>query len=188
MSSQLSCPIKGVRLKSLFSHRDHRGSLTEVFRACWEDLRQPVQWSVVHTTGNVVRGVHVHIHHVDYIVAVAGSLQLGLSDLREESPTYRIGCLMELNSDCLTAVEIPTGVAHGFYTPVPNVMFQGATEYYDAADDLGCYWADPGLNIPWPDIADPTLSERDRQSGSLAEMIALRRRLIGNVKLQRRVA
>jgi len=56
------------KLIQLSTHWDARGALTEIFRGDWPDVAAPVQWNFVHSEANVLRGVHVHVTHVDYLV------------------------------------------------------------------------------------------------------------------------
>ena len=37
------------------------------------------------------------------------------------------------------------------------------------ADELGCRWDDPDLDIPWP-CTEPLISQRDRELGSLSDL------------------
>jgi len=39
------------------------------------------------------------------------------------------------------------------------------------ADELGCHWADPALQIPWP-ITSASLSERDAAAPALSALMA----------------
>jgi dTDP-4-dehydrorhamnose 3,5-epimerase len=141
-------------------HRDARGALSEIFRADWDLAIRPVQWNVLHSAAGVLRGVHVHLRHTDYIVIVSGSVSVGLSDLRRRAGTERPAALIELSGDELAGLLIPPGVAHGFLFHEPCVMLHGVSHHWDAEDELGCHWADPALAIPWP-AAAVTLSPRD---------------------------
>jgi dTDP-4-dehydrorhamnose 3,5-epimerase len=77
----------GVAVTPLDMHRDARGVFTEVFRASWGVGFSPVQWNVVQSAQGVLRGVHVHPVHEDYLVLLLGHATLGLRDLRPGSPT-----------------------------------------------------------------------------------------------------
>ncbi len=66
---------------------------------------------------------------------------------------------------------IPPGVAHGFYAPEPSCHVYSVTEYFDGSDEYGCAWNDPALGLDWPCDA-PLLSDRDRDAGCFADMIA----------------
>lgn len=172
VATPIALPIADVRLWPLTMRADPRGVFTEVFRANWGSEVQPVQWNVVSSQAHVLRGVHVHLRHWDYLLPLSGYLQLGLCDLRPTSPTFRSATLLDLRDEELTAVEIPPGVAHGFYFLCPSLHLYAVSHYWDPADELGCRWDDPGLGIPWP-AAKPVLSTRDEEAGSLDALLAV---------------
>src|SRR6266550_587769 len=60
--------LQGVTLRSLQTHHDERGSLTELFRASWETGIDAVQWNHSVSKARVLRGVHVHVKHADYLI------------------------------------------------------------------------------------------------------------------------
>jgi dTDP-4-dehydrorhamnose 3,5-epimerase len=161
----------GVGLSRLAPHRDARGTFTELFRSSWELDVEPVQWNVVHSDAHVLRGVHAHHRHSDYLTVVAGRATIGLHDLRAGSPTRGLCAVVELDSDAPTGLTIPPGVAHGFYLQVPSIHVYAVSHEWDPADELGCHWNDPGLGIEWPCV-DPLLSPRDAALGSLDELSA----------------
>jgi dTDP-4-dehydrorhamnose 3,5-epimerase len=161
----------GVRRVPLTTHRDARGGFTEFFRAAWELGPDPVQWNVVHSARGVLRGVHVHIRHTDYLVVVSGRASVGLRDLRAGSPTEGAVALVEMSGLALTGLVIPPGVAHGFLFHEPSIHVYAVSSYWDPADELGCHWSDPALGIPWP--APPTeLSARDARLPPLSALLA----------------
>lgn len=131
----------------------------------------PCQWNAVVSEANTLRGVHVHARHRDYLVVVQGRLTAGLHDLRPDSPTYRQSALVDLSGEHVSALLIPTRVAHGFYVHEPSLYLYGMDAYFDPADELGCRWDDPALGLAWP-CEDPVLSERDRAAASLAALEA----------------
>src|SRR5262245_34707583 len=104
----------GVRARALVTHGDQRGSLTEMFRAAWEPELAVVQWNIVRSEANVLRGVHLHVRHADYLVVLDGEMLVGLRDLRRDSPTYGCSATQALTGSAMTALVIPPGVAHGF--------------------------------------------------------------------------
>jgi dTDP-4-dehydrorhamnose 3,5-epimerase len=156
----------GVELHALEPHADERGVFTELFRDSWGLPVAPAQWNAVRSVRNVLRGVHVHWRHSDYLTVVSGRASIGLHDLREGSETQGLGVVVELGADTPRALAIPTGVAHGFYFHEPSIHVYAVSHEFDPADELGCRWDDPELAIPWP-CADPQLSDRDRALGSL---------------------
>jgi dTDP-4-dehydrorhamnose 3,5-epimerase len=161
----------GTRLHPLATHADARGAFTELYREEWDTGVRPVQWNAVASEPGVLRGVHVHVRHGDYLTIVSGSAHVGLCDLRDDSPTAGLATTVELRADAMAAIVIPPGVAHGFLFPERSLHVYAVTHYWAHDDELGCHWADPELGIDWP--AEPTLlSERDAAAGSLAELRA----------------
>lgn len=168
----------GVELLRLEPHADERGVFTELFRDSWGLQVAPVQWNAVRSERNVLRGVHAHWCHSDFLTIVAGHATIGLHDLRDGTTTEGLGTTVELTAESPLALIIPTGVAHGFYFHEPSVHVYAVTHDWDPADELGCRWDDPELGIPWP-CSDPILSTRDQELAALAELRrAARERLV----------
>jgi dTDP-4-dehydrorhamnose 3,5-epimerase len=164
--------IGGVAFRELESRSDDRGVLAEVFRDEWGLGFEPVQWNVVSSAADVLRGVHCHPHHDDLLSVAHGELILGLVDARSESPTFRRTELHRVPA-LSAVVRVPVGVGHGFYFEEPTTMVYAVSEYWDVTDELGCRWDAPDLGIGWPASAiDPVLSRRDQEAGSFAEMVA----------------
>lgn len=161
-------PIKGVHLVHLTSHNDYRGTFTEVFREEWATDIEPCQWNIVHSKANVLRGVHVHSIHVDYLLCLSGKLTIGLKDMRPSAPSFGISLMEKMDFVDPVAIVIPPGVAHGFYFHEPSIHLYAVSEYWDKEDELGCQWNDTDLEFNWPcDV--PVISERDMELGSYAE-------------------
>jgi dTDP-4-dehydrorhamnose 3,5-epimerase len=154
--------IDGVVIVDLTTHEDDRGALTEVFRDVPEIDIAPVQWNFVRSRAGVLRGVHAHVRHTDYLIVLEGSAIVGMKDLRPDSPTRNVTMMLRLDGDTLRALVIPPGVAHGFYFERPTLHLYAVDCYWDPVDELGCAWDDPGLNIPWPCLS-PHISVRDSQ-------------------------
>lgn len=159
----------GVTLVALSPHADERGVFTELYRASWEAAVEPVQWNAVSSATNVLRGVHVHQRHTDYLTVVSGWATVGLYDLRPDSPTQGVSATVVMHAAEPTAMVIPVGVAHGFYFHEPSLHVYAVSHEFDPADELGCRWDDPELGIEWPCTA-PLLSPRDRDLGTLARL------------------
>ena len=161
----------GVQLRPLTMHADDRGVFTEVFRRDWDTGIDPVQWNLVRSQAGVLRGVHVHPRHTDYLMIVAGVATIGLRDLRNGSPTEGIAATLTVDGERLAGLTIPPGVAHGFLFHEPVLHVYAVSEYWDTDDELACHWSDPGLGIEWP-MAPSAVSPRDATAGSLSEMLA----------------
>lgn len=166
----------GVTLRRLEPHEDLRGRFTEVFAEHWGLGAEAVQWSVVDSGARVLRGMHLHRRHAEYLVVLRGVALVGLVDLRPGSPPSGAWSLYRLDAAEPALLAWPARVLHGWYSVEPTLHLQGVSEAYrDYAEDdnLRVRWDDPGLGIPWPDPA-PVLSPRAAAAGGLD---ALRARL-----------
>lgn len=161
---------QGVIIRPLTMYRDQRGSFTEVFRREWEVGTDPVQWNVLRSRAGILRGVHVHLRHTDYILSVQGSAQVGLCDLRPDSATEGLSLVRRLDARRIEAMLIPPGVAHGFYFSEDSLLLHAASHYYDPEDEIVLNWDDPGLDIPWT-CRKPHLIPRDEQAPSLEQVL-----------------
>jgi dTDP-4-dehydrorhamnose 3,5-epimerase len=161
--------IAGVRLLRPAPIEDSRGSLVELCRLSWLGDTTIVQWNVVASGPNVLRGMHWHNVHWDLIAAVQGRLVVGLTDLRIGSPTELVAELIEVDAGAPVNVLIPPGVAHGFLSPDGSIVLYGVSRYWDPADELGVRFDDPALSLDWPLPPDgPVLSERDASQPPLS--------------------
>jgi dTDP-4-dehydrorhamnose 3,5-epimerase len=159
----------GVQVRLLTPHADERGVFMELHRVEWPTGIAPVQWNAVRSEPGVVRGVHVHPTHDDYLIVYDGCVTVGLRDLRPESVSYGRASALEVCGEEPVALTIPHGVAHGFQFHEPSLHIYAVSHYWDTGDELGCRWDDPALGIPWPE-GTFQLSPRDDTLGSLAAL------------------
>lgn len=161
----------GVRLRELTPHDDDRGRFTELHRGSWDiGVDRPAQWNAVRSQPGVLRGVHCHGRHDDYLTVVAGKVAVGLRDLRDGSPTEGLACCVTMDADAPSGLSIPHGVAHGFLFLTEAIHVYAVTHEFDPTDELGCRWDDPALEIPWPG-APERISPRDEGLPSLAVLL-----------------
>ena len=160
----------GPDLGQLITHGDSRGGLTEIFREEWPSVPPLRQWNFLRNRPNVLRGMHVHFYHSDYVIVIEGEMLLALHDLRRESPSYGESGILRLRGDRLSYAFIRPGIVHGFYSPNGNLLVYGLTHSWDMDDELGCRWDDRDLGLDWPPFDDPVLSERDSQYGSFRQL------------------
>jgi dTDP-4-dehydrorhamnose 3,5-epimerase len=162
--------IAGVHHLPLEMHQDDRGVFTELFRMSWGLDVEPVQWNVVRSEPGVLRGVHVHPKHDDYLVLLEGRATIGLRDLRRGSATFGGVSMVELTGERLSSLVIPHGVAHGFLFHERSTHVYSVSHYWDTADELACVWSDAGLGMSWP-FAPTSLSERDAGAQPLSQLL-----------------
>ena len=168
--------IGGVLLATLPRFADDRGDLCVIDRPEWTKTR-PVQWNLVRNEQFVMRGIHAHRNHTDWLVIVAGRLFVGLYDLRHASSTSGNSevILLEPTTGSVNAVFIPEGVAHGFYSPEAGRHLYATNETWSETDEFGCRWDDPALGIEWPmpSTSEPLLSARDATAGTLEVLLSI---------------
>jgi dTDP-4-dehydrorhamnose 3,5-epimerase len=125
---------------------------------------------MVRSEANVLRGVHVHRKHTDYLLMADGEMVLIVNDARAESVTRGLTALLRLQATEPHLAVIPVGVAHGFYFPASACHVYGVTHGFDGTDEFGCHWQDVNLGLDGLFDA-PKLSGRDRAAGSYTQMI-----------------
>lgn len=160
----------GVAIRSLSMHADDRGVLAELYREEWAIGDRPIQWNAVRSGANVMRGMHVHVGHADYLAVIEGYMILGLHDIRRDSSTRGLSAFVDLRAGDMHAAYIPQGVVHGFFFPAPTIYVYGLSDYWTDEDEIGCLWNAPELNLPWP-ATQPILSARDASPTSYARMV-----------------
>ena len=165
--------IEGASLRLLTPHIDDRGALTELMRMSWlSDMPQPKQWNFTRSHPNVLRGVHVHAVHWDFLIFLDGKATVGLVDFRTGSATYRKTQVLRLGGEPLSLLTIQPGIGHGFYFPDGGTYIYGLSSYWDPVnDEFGCRWDDPALGLVWGIEATPILSPRDDSAGTAGQML-----------------
>jgi dTDP-4-dehydrorhamnose 3,5-epimerase len=159
-------PIPDVTVHRLTAYVDGRGSVTEIFRSSWGGTMH--QWTALTLGRRVVRGPSVHRRHGDAVIALSGVLQIGLRDLRENSPAFRRAFQLTLSGSEPTLVLIPPGVMHAFYAPSePALVIVGSTHDYDPDDDIKCRWQDAAL-----DLDASVIGTEDSRARPLDDVIA----------------
>src|SRR3990167_3259009 len=164
----------GVILKKLVCHQDSRGVFTELHRNEWwpDNQEIPIQWNFVTSHANVLRGMHVHIKHMDYLSCAQGKMIIYLCDLRKKSPNFRSIIEVTLSSAQMSVLIIPPLFAHAFYFKEAGCHVYGVSQYFSSDDELGCIYSDTDLNLALP-TDNPILSERDKKAGSLRQLLEI---------------
>lgn len=150
---------------------DERGRFMETFRKEWFPFRS---WDVVQTNrsdsrAGVLRGLHFHHRQVDYWYVVAGTIRVGLYDLRPGSPTRGVAHTLEMGNGHPLGLFIPVGVAHGFLALTDVTLTYVVDNYFDSSDEFGIAWNDPVVAMPWG-IDKPVLSPRDAGNPFLSDI------------------
>lgn len=153
--------IHDVVLHGLTTHRDPRGTLTELLRADWDDVYgADLPFAQVYTSTTapgVARDVdrwHVHRHQTDRFYCVAGRIVVPIADVREGSPTQGSLMLVELaaqaDGPAPLLVTIPPGTLHGFVvtSPGPATLLNFPNRIYDPDDEGRLPFTETGVTFP----------------------------------------
>lgn len=163
-------PLAGAYIVNSTPLRDDRGFFARTFcrgefveRGLNPDV---AQCNVSHNRQRgTLRGLHFQVEpHAEAKVVrcTQGVVWDVIVDLRAGSSTYRKWFGIELSAGLHNALYVPEGFAHGFQTLTEDaeVLYMMSESYYPESA-RGARWDDPAFGIEWP-IADPTMSERDR--------------------------
>jgi dTDP-4-dehydrorhamnose 3,5-epimerase-like enzyme len=147
-SADAAPAIHDVVIRALRTHRDPRGTLTELLRADWPDVfgdRMPFAQVYTSTTApGVARDVdkwHVHQHQTDRFYCVSGRIVVAIADPRDDSPTNGALMLVELSAQddapAPLMVTIPPRTLHGFVvtSETPATLLNFPNRLYDANDE-----------------------------------------------------
>ena len=169
----LETRLSGVLLLQPAVHADDRGFFLETYRA--NDYRvlgvdAPfVQDNHSRSTRGTVRALHFQLTpgQAKLVRVSRGSIFDVVVDLRRSSATFGQWESFTLDDVRHQQVYVPIGFAHGFcaLSDLADVVYK-VSSTYDAATERGVAWDDRDIGIEWP-IADPFLSERDRNNPSL---------------------
>jgi dTDP-4-dehydrorhamnose 3,5-epimerase len=121
---------------------------------------------------NVLRGLHYQIKKSQgkLVRVILGEIFDVAVDIRRNSPTFGkwVGAL--LSAENKKQLWIPPGFAHGFLTlsKTSEVLYK-ATDYYAPKYERCIIWNDRVVNIEWPLLGQPLLSDKDAYGQTLVE-------------------
>lgn len=119
-------------------------------------------WS--RSSKGVLRGLHYQYERAQskLVSVLRGAVFDVAVDMRKDSPTFGQweGEILSEENNC--QLFVPKGFAHGFLVLSDVVDFvYKCDDYYAPGDEYGVMWNDPEINIEWPEIEDPLVSEKD---------------------------
>jgi len=169
-------PLPGVLILQPDRFGDERGFFMETFhREKYRPLgmdRDFVQDNFSHSCRGTLRGLHFQLRRpqAKLVMVLAGEVFDVAVDIRRGSPTFGKWFGLILSGGNLKQMFIPEGFAHGFCVMSEQADFMyKCTDFYDADDDRGILWSDPGIGIKWPERS-PLLSAKDIRLPRLAEI------------------
>ncbi len=154
-------------------HGDERGFLLETWNAeRYAAAGIPAEfvqdnWS--RSQRGILRGLHTQLDPAmgKLVRCVAGEIWDVAVDVRRGSETFGQHAAAALSAENFRQLWLPPGFLHGFVvlSEVADVEYK-CTARYRPEGEISVAWNDPALAIRWP-IADPLLSERDREAPPL---------------------
>lgn len=156
---------------------DERGFLYESYNArrLAAALGQPVEFvqeNHSRSRRNVVRGLHYQIRcaQAKLVRVVHGEVFDVAVDLRRASPTFGTWIGESLTAENRRELWLPAGFAHGFLvlSEYADVTYK-TTQYWAPEHERCIAWDDPDLDIAWPLVGSPILSERDTRGVRLRD-------------------
>jgi dTDP-4-dehydrorhamnose 3,5-epimerase len=154
--------------------RDPRGFFMETYnRKGFEELgivERFVQDNHSLSVRGTVRGLHYQLRRPQAKLCrvVEGEVLDVVVDIRAGSPQFGQWASVVLSAELQNQIYVPQGFAHGFAALTDRVQFlYKCSDYYDAVDEHGIAWNDPGLKIPWG-VDAPIVSEKDSKHPTLA--------------------
>jgi dTDP-4-dehydrorhamnose 3,5-epimerase len=160
--------------------RDARGYFAETFRqdafaevSAGDRFVQDNQ--AFSTEANIVRGLHFQsppFAQAKLIRVLRGRILDVAVDIRKGSPTFGRHFAIELSAENMKQLFVPVGFAHGYQTLEPDVeIAYKVTNVYAPANDMGIFWNDPSLYLPWTaDDNTAILSDKDKKQPLLYDI------------------
>jgi dTDP-4-dehydrorhamnose 3,5-epimerase len=176
MATRLETKLDGVVLIEPVVHGDARGFMVETYAHDeWAGLgvdAEFVQHNHSRSSQGTLRGIHFQTApgQAKLVRCARGEILDVAVDLRKGSPTYGRWEAHVLDDEKHRQLFVPVGFGHGFavLSEVADVCYQ-VSSVYDPATEAGIAWDDPDVGVDWR-VADPLLSERDKQAPRLAEI------------------
>lgn len=175
-----TCEIEGLKIITPTVHGDARGYFIETYN--YNDFKEAgidavfVQDNQSASKKGVLRGLHFQINYPqDKLVRVIKGEVFDVAvDLRKGSPTFGQWKGVVLSEENKKQFFVPKGFAHGYLVLSDYAEFcYKVTDFYHPNDEGGIMYnaADIGVEWPFPEGVELTLSEKDTKHGNLADYI-----------------
>ena len=163
--------IPDVLLLEAKVYQDERGFFLESFnRRTFREATglqiEFVQDNTAFSVRNVLRGLHYQIRQPQgkLIQAMAGEIFDVAVDLRRSSTTFGKWVGVNLSGGTHRMIWLPPGFAHGYLVMSEHaIVFYKTTDFYAPEHERTLLWSDPALNIHWPLVDKPIVSDKDRR-------------------------
>lgn len=175
-----TCEIEGLKIITPTVFGDERGYFVETYnyndyKAAGIDV-EFVQDNQSASKKGVLRGLHFQINYPqDKLVRVIKGEVFDVAvDLRKGSPTFGKWHGVVLSAENMKQFFVPKGFAHGYLVLSDYAEFcYKVTDFYHPGDEGGIMYNDPGIGVEWPfpEGVELTLSDKDTKHGGIAEYI-----------------
>ena len=160
--------ILGVKLFSIKSYEDDRGSFSEVFLSkldCPEFNIEYIQENESISNFGVFRGMHFqkgNYSQSKLIRVVKGKVIDVICDLRKSSHSIKKIIFIQLNPNKL--LFLPKGLAHGFLSLEENTILNYKCDnYYNGSSESGFNLFNSKVDVDFPLVSDDiSLSIKDK--------------------------
>ena len=169
--------IEGVLLITPPRFADSRGFFSEAYnkaRFAAAGLDETfIQDNQSRSRKGVVRGLHCQIGantQGKLVRVLRGSIWDVAVDIRTGSPTYGQHVSAVLSAENGSQLWVPGGFLHGFMAleDDTDVLYK-VNAPYDRAAERGVIWNDPALALPWPEVSEAIVSDKDMELPVLAD-------------------
>ena len=170
---------KDLKLIQTVRHVDRRGFFAETYsRKNYSQVGIDIEFvqdnhSLSRKSGTL-RGLHFQAppHAQSKLVRCGrGAIFDVAVDIRVGSPNYGKWEGYELTAENGAQLYVPVGFAHGFVTLKPDTeIIYKCSDYFHPETEGAVLWNDPDIDIDWPAIADPILSDKDAVAPLLADL------------------
>jgi dTDP-4-dehydrorhamnose 3,5-epimerase len=147
--------IDGVKIEAAPIWPDDRGYFAEVMRSgrglVADFPTATTQVSAALSYPGTIKAFHFHLEQNDCWQPVAGMFQVGLVDLRPDSPTFGLRNTMYVGALRSWRILIPTGVGHGYKVvgTEPGLLVYVTNRIYNPKDEGRIPYNDPGIAYDW---------------------------------------
>lgn len=169
--------IDGLKLITLQKFSDERGFFIERFhKDKFKELglqTEFIQDNHSFSLPNVIRGLHFQSNPAQgKLVGVLKGKILDIAvDIRLNSPTFGKYESVELSEENNQLLWLPAGFAHGFMVigNEPAHVSYKVDGRYSPETDGGIVFNDSDLNIQWPLLSEPIVSQKDKNLKTFKE-------------------
>ncbi|MEI7990132.1 MAG: dTDP-4-dehydrorhamnose 3,5-epimerase [Chloroflexota bacterium] len=168
--------LNGILIMEPRFFQDERGFFTEMYQhQRFTEAGIPdafVQDNLSGSRRGILRGLHYQVCKPQgkLVRVTAGEVYDVAVDLRSSSPTFGQWMGMYISANNHIQLWIPPGFAHGFYvlSEWAELLYK-VTDFYAPEYEHTLLWSDVQVNIAWPLIGTPLVSDKDQQGKSFVE-------------------